>query len=423
MRSAILGVAAAAALAGCAIPPAVEHDIARARQSADALGAVDPRQYEAIVHASFSDGNAVLLLENGPATYAAMTAMIEAGRQRIDMESYGFEGDEAVKFADLLLAKRAQGLAVNLIYDAWGSDDTAAALFRRLREGGVKVLEYHPIFPDDPLRLNSRDHRKLLVVDAERVILGGINISQVYDNRRVRGAHIDDANDMAWRDTDVRVDGPAAAQFERMFMATWSAQHGAAIAEPPPTPATPRGATRVMAVAGDPHTDEPLIYRTLLVAITLARSSIHLTTGFFAPTPALDRALKDAARRGIDVELVVSTHSTSTMTIDAGRADYASLLAAGIHIHERRDVVVHAKTAVIDGAWSTVGSSNLDWRSVVYNDESDALILGAEFGRQMEAMFREDVAASHTVDPQAWADRPIGERLEEWGASLIQFLL
>ena len=143
MRPILLSMILASSLAGCVLPPSVEPDIERARQSADARGALDPHPYEAITHLPFIGGNAVRLLENGPATYAAMTEMIEAGRHRIDMESYAFEGDEAVKFADLLLAKRAQGLEVNLIYDAWGSDDTAAALFKRLREGGVKVLEYH----------------------------------------------------------------------------------------------------------------------------------------------------------------------------------------------------------------------------------------------------------------------------------------
>ena len=227
MRSTILGMTLALLLAGCVLPPSIDDDVEQARLTAGKRGALDPRPYEKVANSSFVGGNAVELLKNGLATYAAMTAMIETARRRIDMESYTFEGDEAVKFADLLLAKRAQGLEVNLIDDAWGSDETASALFSRLKRGGVQVLEYNPIFPTDLLRLNSRDHRKLLVVDAEIAILGGINISQVYDNRRIPGARIDNSNEMPWRDTDVRVEGPAAAQFERMFMATWHEKNGA----------------------------------------------------------------------------------------------------------------------------------------------------------------------------------------------------
>jgi cardiolipin synthase len=424
MRPTILGVTLASLLAGCVIPSSIDQDIEQARLTADGRGALDPRPYESLANSSFLGGNAVELLKNGPATYAAMTKMIEAARRRIDMESYTFEGDEAVKFGDLLLAKRAQGLEVNLIYDAWGSNDTKAALFKRLKQGGIKVLEYNPVSPTDALDLNSRDHRKLLVADAEIVIMGGINISPVYDNRRVQGARTDDSSEMPWRDTDVRIEGPAAAQFERMFMSTWHEKNGAAIPDPPPTPATPYGATLVMAIGGKPANDHPHIYQTLLLAIALARSSIHLTTGFFAPTPELDRALKRAARRGVEIDIIVSSKSTSTAVVEAGRADYASLMAAGVHVHERRDdVVIHAKTAVIDGAWSTVGSSNLDWRSVAYNEESDALVLSAEFGRQMEAMFSQDLGTSREIDPQTWADRPLRERIEEWGASLIEFLL
>ena len=145
--------------------------------------------------------------------------------------------------------------------------------------------------------------------------------------------------------------------------------------------------------------------------------------GYCVPTPDLDRAVKRAARRGVDVKIVFPAHSDSALAIEAGRADYASLMKAGIHIYERLGVVLHAKTAVIDGTLSIIGSSNLDWRSVIYNTEDDAVIIDSAFGRQMEAMFEGDIAHSRAIDPQRWAHRPFGERFDEWRSKFLEFLL
>ncbi len=312
---------------------------------------------------------------------------------------------------------------MNPIYDAWGAAGTPAALFDRLRKGGVRVLEFNPLRPNErvPVELNKRDHRKLLCVDGRVAITGGVNISSVYENTpKPRGT---DPGQQAWRDTDVRIEGPVVAQFEHYFMETWRQQRGPALAEPPPTPATQPGTTVVQAIDGAPDSEQPLIYRTLLAAITLSQRSIHLTTGFFVPTPDVARALIAAARRGVDVELVVPGLSDSSAAVAAGRAKYGELLEAGVKIHERQGRILHAKTAVVDGAWSAVGSSNLDWRSTVWNNEIDAIILGTEFGGQMEAMFADDVRASHTITLGAWRRRGLGERVQEIRAKLVETLL
>lgn len=416
------------ALAGCASLPAVDADIAAAaRTNNDPSGTLDlmRRQEERITHIPFVAGNAVTLLTDGQQTYAALAAAIDGARQRIDMESYEFDPVEGARFGDLLLAKRAQGVEVNLIFDSFGSLDTPASLIARLRQGGVLVLEYHPVgfFTGLPLDLNRRDHRKLLVVDDAIAITGGVNINQVYDIRRQtrRGRPVDPAK-LAWRDTDVRIEGPVVEQFERIFEQTWKGQHGPPL-PPPPPPATRRGDALVQAIDGTPSRHRTLIYRTLLVTISLARTSIHLTTGFFAPTPDLDHALEAAARRGVDVEIVVPAHSSSATVIAAGRAHYEDLLEAGVKIFERRGVFLHAKTAVIDHAWATVGSANLDWRSVIYNNEINAVILDRGFAQRMEALFADDVAASRPIDPQTWARRSWLERIKEKSARAFEFLL
>ena len=412
-------------LSACASAPPVDRDTERAMQEADAPGrlAILKREGERIAPTKFVGGNAVELLRDGPETYGAMVALIGQARLRIDMESYEFDTVEGAKFADLLLAKAAQGVEVNLMYDAWGSFETPASSFDRLRQGGVHVVEFSPLDPVElvTLDLNLRDHRKLLVVDGAVAITGGVNISRVYENRWHRPAS-DDPDQQPWRDTDIRLTGPAVAEFDRLFTTTWAEQKGPPIV-PLPAPAARPGDLEVQAVDGAPIDHRPLIYRTLVVAITLARSSIHLTTGFFVPTPDLEQALEAAARRGVDVELVLPSQSDSSMALAAGRSRYEDLMDAGIKIYERQDAVLHAKTAVIDGMWSTVGSSNLDWRSVVENAEINAVVLGGAFGQRMEAMFADDRAHSARIDPAAWDARPIGERMREWTARLLDVLL
>ena len=417
----------ALALSACATPPPVDTAFVRLVAKADPgsrLHLVE-QQDERISGYRFYGGNKVELLRNGPATYRAMVQAIEGATRRIDMESYIFDRKEGALFADLLLRKRAEGVGVNLVYDAWGSMDTPPALFRKLRAGGVQVLAFNPLEPNArvPLDLNRRDHRKLLVVDGEVAITGGVNISRVYRNNPPPPGAPANADTLPWRDTDVRITGPAVAEFEHLFMQTWHEQHGPPIGPPPPTPGWARGHALVEAVQGAPSQHRPAIYRTLLDAIALARRSVHLTTGFFVPTPELRQVLEQAARRGVDVRIIVPIHSTSSLAIAAGRAQYGDLLRAGVRILQRHGVVLHAKTAVIDGDYAIVGSSNLDWRSVVYNNEIDAVVIGRAFGEQMEALFRDDAAHSTPVRLRAWESRPLGERMEEWIAGVIEPLL
>jgi cardiolipin synthase len=366
--------------------------------------------------ASFTRGNAVTLLQNGRQTYRAMTDSIAHATRRIDMESYQFDTTTANTFGDLLLQKRAQGLEVHLIYDAWGSIDQSKALFDRLRAGGVEVVEYNPL--GSSLDPDHRDHRKLLVLDGELVITGGVNVTRVYLNNGAPDS--DDPEKMVWRDTDVSIEGPVVQQFEDLFVKTWAAQKGPTLDPAPPAPGFIRGPAIVEAIDGAPVDDHPVIYETLLSAIALAKTSIHLTTGLFAPPPDMDAALRDAARRGVDVKIVAPAHSDSDAAIEAGRSHYGGLLAAGVQIFERQGVVLHAKTAVVDGLWSVVGSSNLDWRSTILNNEIDAVIIDRGFGQKMEAMFADDVAHSTAITREEWERRGVGERIEEWWARLIE---
>ena len=417
--------AASLTLFACAAPSHVDPKAVAA--------SAPPTEHEAIEllmkvsshfeRARFIGGNDVVLLRDGPATYEAMTTAINSATRRIDMESYQFDTAAAAKFAPLLIQKAAQGVQVHLIYDAWGSMAQDAAFFDQLRKGGVQVVTYNPLRADGKINLdiNRRDHRKLLVVDGEVAITGGVNVTGVYLNPK--GSRSTDPDKMEWRDTDVRIEGPVVTQFESLWEKTWKEQHGPELPPPPATPGFVRGPSLVQAIDGAPVDNHPVIYETLLSAFALAKSSIHLTTGFFVPTPEMDEALQAAARRGVDVAIVVPAHSDSDAARAAGRAHYTDLLEAGVKIYERQGVVLHAKTAVVDGLWSTVGSSNLDWRSTILNNEIDAVILGHDFGTKMEEMFSEDVAASKQITPEAWARRGLGERLGETWARMLDELL
>ncbi len=383
-------ILAASALAGCAIPPppGVSDDLLAASAAADPAQALNlmRQQGERFAHVPFIPGNRADLLIDGPASFAAFLEAIRSANTRIDMETYEFDDVAGAEFADVLIAAQQRGVEVNLIHDAWGTLDTSEALFNRLRAGGVRVLEYNPLRPNErvPISVNARDHRKLLCIDGKVVITGGVNISKVYENNP--GAPADDSQAAAWRDTDVRIEGPVVAQFEHYFMETWRQQKGPVLSEPPAPPPSGPGGFMVQAIDGAPDNGQPLIYRTLLAAITLSTTSIHLTTGYFVPTPDLQKALATAARRGVDVRIIVPSLSDSDTAVAAGRAMYGDLLEAGVKLHEFQGRVLHAKTAVIDGAWTAIGSSNLDWRSTVWNNEIDAILLGTDFGGKRPLM-------------------------------------
>lgn len=375
-------------------------------------------------------GNRLALLEDGPATYRAMLAAMRAARDHIHLETYIFEADEVGRhFADLLLERCAAGVRVNLIYDSVGCLNTPREFFIRLRDGGIQTVEYNPVNPMDvktkEWRLNNRDHRKLLVVDGRIAFIGGINISAAYSSGSAwRSSRRSKANPPGWRDTHLQIEGPVVAEFQKLFLSTWNKQNG-------PTldggthfpPLDKRGDDIVRAigrVSADPGSP---IYLTLLSAIEHAEQRVHITNAYFAPDPQFITALAAAAQRGVEVMLVLPSHTDSWAAFHAGRSHFSKLLRAGVRIYERRGAVMHSKTATIDGVWSTVGSTNLDWRSFLHNDEINASILGRDFARQLEAMFARDLAESEAILLERWERRSLLMRAKEQVARLVEYWL
>jgi cardiolipin synthase len=374
-------------------------------------------------------GNKTTLLQDGSATYAAMFAAIEQAKDHINLETYIIEDDATGReFSTLLLAAQARGVQVNLIYDSVGGFNTPRAFFERLAQAGVAVLEFNPLNPlatKSAWLINNRDHRKLLIVDGKSVILGGINISNVYASGSVlRRTRKPLSGEVVWRDTDLQLEGPVVAEFQKLFMQTWNKQQGGVLADKTYFPTlTKQGKDIVRAIGSTPDDPYSLMYLTLISAIGNAEKQVHLTNAYFVPDPQLLKALTDAAARGVDVQLILPSQSDSALVFHAGRAHYSGLLNSGVHIFERQGALLHAKTATIDGVWSTVGSTNLDWRSFLDNDEVNAVVLGGEFATQMQAMFQKDLDASTRIEPQAWANRPLNFKLKEWLAVLWSRLL
>ena len=283
----------------------------------------------------------------------------------------------------------------------------------------------NPLAARDGWQWNQRDHRKLLIVDGRIAFLGGINISSVYSGGSFGKPRPGDAEGvLAWRDTDLQLEGPVVAELQKLFLATWQSQHGPPLPVRdyfPPLQAV--GTQVVRAIGSSPEEKFSLIYATLLSAIGSAETSVRITNAYFAPDPQLLQALLAAAARGVEVTLILPSHTDSWLVFHAGRSHYAQLLEGGVRIFERRGVVLHSKTALVDGVWATVGSTNLDWRSFLHNHELNAVMLGADFGQQVQAMFDRDLAASNAIDLAAWRRRSPTLHVQEWFGRLWEYWL
>jgi len=374
-------------------------------------------------------GNRVQLLQDGPRTYQAMFAAIQAARDHINMETYILEDDEVGRrFTTALIAKQRAGVQVNLIYDSVGALSTPKDVFQALRDAGISVLEFNPVNPLTAKAgwdVNQRDHRKMLITDGRTAILGGINISSVYSGGSFsQRSKARPGNKLPWRDTDLQIDGPVVAEFQKLFIETWEKQKGAPLAPRRYFPALARQGDEVVhAIGGSPDEPYSLIYATLISAIDSAEREVLLVNAYFVPDPQLIASLKGAVARGVDVKIVLPGTTDSALVFHAGRSYYDELLRAGIGIYERQEALLHAKTALIDGVWSTVGSTNLDWRSFLHNQEVNAVVLGKGFGERMRAAFLEDLAASKQITLERWQQRSPVERMKEALARLWQYWL
>ncbi|MDD4891316.1 MAG: cardiolipin synthase [Phycisphaerae bacterium] len=361
-------------------------------------------------------GNDLRLLINGNEAYSAMLAAILSARQSVDVEMYIWRADAiGQRFADLLKAKAREGVRVRILYDSFGSLNTPRTFWRDLQSAGVAVEEFNPVarwrrrnpatFCNRLRLLNHRDHRKILVIDGQIGFTGGLNIGDEYVG--------DAADPHHWRDTCIEIRGPAVARLAMLFERQWHRATGAKRLTLP-TPPQPPPVGHQWAIVLD---SRPLrtnhIQRAIVAAVRRARRQIEVTMAYFSPPPRLARALRRAARRGVEVTILLPSQSDVRAIYYAGRSHYAALLRAGVRIFECQRTVLHAKSIQIDGLWSTVGSYNLDLRSFRLNDEVSVLALGREFAGQMHQAFLADLSRSTRVTADQWRRRPWIQRFRE----------
>jgi cardiolipin synthase len=347
-----------------------------------------------------------------------MLAAIAAARSTICLETYILRADRTGdRFAEALSERARAGVEVNLLHDDWGSSITAAYV-AGLARAGVRVLPYHPIRLVGPSRealgrISHRDHRKVLVVDSQIGFTGGLNLSDEY--------LVAPGGGPGWRDTHLRLAGPAALELEFFFLHTWRRNGGAPLDEARYGGDSGRRADPwVSVVSSHVRHGRTGIRDAYRGAIDTARQRIWVTNAYFLPQVRFLRRLVAAARRGVDVRVMVGGTTDVPAVLYASRSIYAILLAGGVRMFEWEGRVLHAKTAVIDGRWATVGSSNLDAQSLRRNLEVNAIVQDAAFAAAMERMFVEDLGSCREIDAARWQHRPAWARALSWAAYLAR---
>ena len=375
-------------------------------------------------------GNEVRVLKDGAETFPAMFAAIRSARQSVLLEYYIFDNisSDGESLLDVLKARRAEGVEVTVLYDALGSAGTDESFLAALRDAGVQLLAFNPINPLHAHRrwsINDRDHRKLLVADHRTAIVGGINLAKEYERSAGSSSSSGSSGGSSpaasespaagdataapsWRDTDLEITGPSVVALEQLYFAHWHSQGGPPLAAEGDSSGPVASGDQVVHIIGStPEAPAPAYYATVLSAIRSAEHSIWITAAYFVPTHQERRELRAAARRGVDVRLLVPAKSDSGPALALQHAAYGDLLEKGVKIYERDSVILHSKSMVVDDAWAIVGSSNFDHRSVLFNDEVDAAVIGRQTAAALRELFQADLADAHAVDLRTWRHRSL----------------
>ncbi len=379
-------------------------------------------------------GNRIELLVDGPETFRAIFAEIREARHHIHIETFIFRDDEIGQLmSELLIQKARQGVQVRVIYDSFGSTMATPAFFDRMREGGVEVHEFRPfnmITMVPVWHSHMRHHRKLFVMDGRVAFVGGLNITRVY-RRSAAEPPAKPMIDDRWRDTHVRIRGPVVSDLQRVFIDMWNELHqdgsGKVIDDGqagyfPPLEREGNSLVRVIYSFGGTDTYE--VYDSHVHAFAKARQRIYITQGYFAPNPEFLAILREAREeREVDVELLLPGFTDVWITFHSSQGTYNTLMDANVRLYERRDALLHAKTAIVDNVWSTVGSANMDYRSFAHNNEMNIVVYDHEFVQDLEVLHEFDREQMHELTPQEWSERPFSHKMMEWLGSLVRYWL
>lgn len=341
-----------------------------------------------VTRAAALGGNGVELLLSGAETTAALEEAIRSARDHVHLEYFLFRADETGRHMLELLCERARaGIEVRLLVDGVGSWGLRSAALGPLRAAGGRVAKFLPLRPGQLPFYNFRNHRKIAIVDGRMALTGGRNIGDEYSGRLAD-----------WRDSHLRLRGPAVLKLQEVFAADWAFSTGEALGDARYFPApTQGGSAIVQVVPSGPDESAESVHRIFFCAINSARQRVWLESAYFVPDRALLVALESAALRGVDVRLLLPGHSNHPLVQMCGRSYYGELIESGCRIYEYLPGMLHAKSMVVDGRWATIGSANMDMRSFRLNFEVNVAIYDEAFAARLERIFAEDLTYTRVI--------------------------
>ena len=353
-------------------------------------------------------GNKVTSLINGDQIFPAMLRAIQGAKKTITLETYiYFSGDIGRQFSQALADRARAGVKVHIVMDWLGSRNADLSDLNVLRDAGVQVIQYNPLVWYSPLRLNHRNHRKLLIVDGTVGFTGGVGFSDLWQGNADSPEH--------WRDSHFQLEGPAVGQMQAAFMDNWMKSSSRVLDTEEYFPA--------LSLAGDdlaqvfysgPKDGAESVRLMYLLSIAAARKNIRLSASYFVPGALTTEELVDACKRGANVEIIVpGARTDSPLVRYASRARWGPLLKVGVKIYEYQPTMYHCKSMVIDDVWVSVGSANFDNRSFRLNDEANLNVYSASFAQKQIELFEADKKRSHLVTYKEWKKRGLYHKLLE----------
>ncbi|HKG23853.1 MAG TPA: phospholipase D-like domain-containing protein [Blastocatellia bacterium] len=363
----------------------------------------------------FVQGNRIEILSNGDQFYPSMLAGIEQAQKSITIEAYIYwAGDIGRRFADALAAKAGSGLEVKILLDAVGSSSISDEIMETLVAGGCQVRWYRPVRWYTIRRFNNRTHRKSLIIDGRIGYTGGAGIADHWKGNAEDPEH--------WRDTQIRLEGPATATLQAGFARNWLETTGELISGETYYPIyQPAGPLALQSILSSPETGSSTVRIMYYLSIVCARKSIFIANPYFIPDDQAIRILAEAKQRGVDVKIMVAgKHNDNFLAHNNSTRLYGKLLEAGVEIYEYNKTMMHHKYMVCDGVWSTVGTTNFDNRSFALNDENNVCIYEKPLADHWSQIFFGDMANCDLVDLQTWKDRGVRRKVAEFMASFVR---
>jgi cardiolipin synthase len=363
-------------------------------------------------------GNHVDVLRNGSEIFPSMLDAIASATQTIDFSNYIFwKGEVATTFAEALMERARAGVEVNVLVDGWGSAKMDRALVERLEEAGATFVWFRQPHWYTAKKLNNRSHRRILIIDGYVGFTGGLGIADEWSGNAEGPEN--------WRETHVRVEGPAVVDLLGAFAENWVEETGRVLAGPhlPQLPVFDDG-VQVQVSKSSARQGRAAAEALAFLAIDAARERLWFTTAYFAPRAALIEALVVAAGRGVDVRILVNgPHIDKEVVRRVGQRSYGKLLQAGVRIFEYQKTMMHAKVVLADGCWANVGTANFDNRSLALQDEMNCSVLDAAIVAELERHFLDDLDASEETDLDHWRRRPFRSRALEAASESVRHSL